>query len=68
MTKQELIRDIKQEVGSFPTISQIAKYMRLGRDTVRSEITAGLDYVEHGRSKQYFVNDIAERILERRNV
>ena len=67
MTKQELIRDLKKETGSsFVTISGIARYMGMGRDTVRNEITAGLEYIESGRSKSYFVGDIAQRIIERR--
>lgn len=66
MNKQELIRDMKKEIGSFPNITQIAEYMGTSRKTVRTEIVAGLDYLETGRSKQYFVNDIAARILMKR--
>jgi len=66
MNRQELIRDIKKEVGSFVNVSQLAKYMGMSRDTVRAEILCGLEFYESGKSKLYFVNDIADGILGRR--
>lgn len=68
MTKQDLVRDMKKEIGSLPTISQIAKYMGKSRDQVREHITAGLDYYQDGRSKHYFVGDVADVILRHRIV
>ena len=69
MNRQELIRDIKKETGSsFPNTSQIASYMGVSRDTVRAEIVSGLECLVSGRSRQYFVNDVADRILARRTV
>lgn len=68
MNRQDLIRDIKKEYGSFPNISQLAKYMGLSRDTVRAEIVNGLEYYESGKSKKYFVNDVADRILQQRGM
>lgn len=67
MTKQDIIRGLEKEAGSsFPTISDIARFMGKGRATVRKEITAGLEYIESGRSKSYFVNDVADRIMAAR--
>lgn len=66
MTKQEIIRDIKKEIGSFPNVSQIARYFGVSRDKVRSEIVCGLEYYEAGRNKRYFVNDIADRVMSHR--
>lgn len=68
MNRQELIRDIKSECGAFPNISQLAKYMGVSRQTIRTEITSGLEYIETGKSKQYFVNDVADKILRQRNI
>lgn len=65
MQKQEVERDIKSEVGSFPNISQIAKYLSVSRDKAR-EMVAGLDYIEDGRSRRYFFKDVAGRILQQR--
>ena len=67
MTKQEVERDIKSELGSFPNISQIAKYMSVSRDKAR-EMTDGLDYLEDGRSRRYFYKDVAGRILQQRTM
>lgn len=65
MNRQEVIRDMKAEIGSFPNLSQIAKYLGKGRDTART-LVAGLEYYEDGKAKQYFVNDVADRILAHR--
>lgn len=66
MTKQELKRDITSAVGnSMPTISDIARYMGVGRDTAR-EIVDGLEYLESGRAKRFWVGDVADRIMSMR--
>lgn len=67
MNRQELIRDIKKDIGSFPNISQIAGYMGISRDKVR-EMVAGLDCFTAGKQKQYFVNDVADSILRMRTI
>jgi len=67
MTKQEIIRDIKNSTGkSFLNISELADYFGVGREKIRSEVVAGLEYYEQGKGKKYFVNDIADRIMSRR--
>jgi len=69
MTRQEIIRDIKKETGSsFPNISEIAAYMGVSRDRVRTEIVSGLECISNGKSRQYFVNDIADRIMSIRTI
>lgn len=65
MTKQEIMRDIKNDFGTFVTISDIARYMGSGRDTAR-ELVAGLDYLNRGRAKQFFAGDVADRIIKQR--
>ena len=67
MTKQEIMRDIKQEFGTFVTITDIARYMNSGRDAAR-DLVAGLDYLDKGRSKQFFAGDVADRILKQRTM
>lgn len=68
MTKQELTRDIKSSVGnSMPTLSDIARYLGVGRDAAR-ELVDGLEYWEAGRAKKYFAGDIADRILQQRGM
>lgn len=69
MTKRDLIRDMQTETGtSFPNITQLAKYMGMSRDRVRGELVDGLDYIGSGKAKQYFVADVAERILQQRSM
>ncbi|MBR2674316.1 MAG: hypothetical protein IKE52_02530 [Mogibacterium sp.] len=66
MTKQDLKRDIAQMTGSsMPSISEIARYLGVGRDTARG-LVDGLDYYSAGRAKKYFAGDVAERILQQR--
>ena len=65
MDKQSITRDIKKEIGSFPTTGAIAKYLGVGRDSVK---TLMLDYecIKIGRCHKYYAGDIAQMILERR--
>lgn len=67
MNRQELVRDMRQEIGTFPNISQIARYMSVSRDKVRVMV-AGLEYIEDGRSRKYFVNDVVGRLLQQKGV
>ena len=65
MNKQELIRDMKKEVGSFPNTSQIARYLRTSREKSRN-LVAGLEHIGESGAKKYFVNDVADRIMQQR--
>ena len=70
MTKTEIIKRLQQTTGkTFLNISDVAKVMGQGRDNIRNMLK-GVDYYqekENGR-KLYFVNDIAERIMQNRYV
>lgn len=67
MDKQTLVRDMKKEVGNFPTTSDLARYMGKSRVSIR-ELVKGLEYLPDGRAKKYFVGDVADRILQQRAV
>jgi hypothetical protein len=67
MKKWDVVGDMRAEIGAFPNISQIAEYLHWSRDKVRT-LVAGLDYVETGRSKQYFVVDVVNRLMEVKGV
>lgn len=66
MTKQELVRDMKQAVGgrSFITQAAIMRYIGRSKAAVR-ELVAGLEYDNTGRDYKYFIPDVAERIRDR---
>ena len=68
MTKQDLIRDIKNEIGGggFINTSQLAKYHRCSRDRI-PELVNGLDCIRTGREKKYFIPDVAARLLDSRS-
>lgn len=65
MDKQTLTRDIKQEIGCWPTTSDIARYLGKSRDYVRN-LMDGTDALVSNRRRQYMAGDVAEKILERR--
>ena len=67
MDKQAIINDLKKEYGSFPTITDISKYLRIGRASVRN-LMDGVECLPDGRSKKYFVGDVAEKIYKNRRV
>ena len=64
---QSLTRDMTQSIGAFPNQSQIAVYMGWGRDRTRVMLE-GLEFIQEKKSKQYFVRDVAGRILEGRGI
>lgn len=67
MDKQTLVRDLKSYVGgaAFINQSQLAKYLRRSREAI-PDLLQGLDYLQTGREKKYFIPDIASRILDLR--
>lgn len=65
MDKQTLIRDMKSFVGggAFITPTQTAKYMRLSPGRM-PELLQSLDFIKTGKARQYFIPDVAGRIIE----
>ncbi|MEL7655887.1 MAG: hypothetical protein AAGU75_08265 [Bacillota bacterium] len=65
MDKQSLTRDMKTFVGggAFITPTQTAKYMRLSPGRM-PELLQNLEFVKTGKAKQYFIPDVAGRIIE----
>lgn len=78
MTKQELVRDMKQFVkeesearsnkkkcpSSFMTKSAICRYWGRAESKV-NELLKGLECESSGKYPKYFIPDVAERIMER---
>lgn len=64
MDKNLLANDIKQSVkgSGFINISQLAKYLKKSRENT-AQIVSGIDYVEIGREKKFFIEDVAARIV-----
>lgn len=68
MTKQELTKDMKAFCGggSFITITDFCRFMGLkSRDKAKAKYLDGLERVG---GAGYFVNDVAERVMERRSI
>lgn len=66
MDKQTLKRQLQQTAGKeFVNVTEIAKIVGVGRNTAR-EMLRGVDYVAVGKSKLYFVPDVAEVLMEKR--
>lgn len=63
MDKNSLTADLKQSVkgSGFINISQLAKYLKKSRENT-VQLLDGLDYVEIGREKKFFIQDVAYRI------
>lgn len=67
MTKQDMIRSMERQYGhSLINTTQIAQFMGRSREFVRNEVVNGLDYIGTSHHKQYFVNDVADRIMRLR--
>lgn len=65
MIKQEVVRDIKKEIGNWPCQSDVARYLGKSRDYV-ANLLSGCEYISDGKKKQYLAADVAERIMSRR--
>lgn len=67
MTKTEIAKDMKAFCGgSFITTTAFCRYMGLkSREKAKSKYLEGLERVG---GAGYFVNDVAERIMERRSL
>lgn len=65
MDTQSLTRDIKNEVGNWPNVSQIARYLGKSREYV-SELMRDCDHLTRGGAKQYLAADVAKRIMQKR--
>jgi Ca2+-binding EF-hand superfamily protein len=70
MTEQELYRDLKTFVGGagMINISQVAKYLKVGRDTAKDKFLKQLlskgDFIQTGKlDKKFFVKDVVKEIL-----
>lgn len=67
MDRQEILNDLKKEYGSFLTITDISKYLKVSRASVR-DLMNGVECLPDGRSKKYFVRDIADKIYKKRSM
>jgi hypothetical protein len=63
-SKQEIIRDIRNEFGNMLNISKLAKVFGCERHSV-STYVAGLPYLQEGKEKKYLALDVGRRIFER---
>lgn len=64
MKRQALIHNLQREVGAFPSTSKIDKYLGKRKGTA-AKILADVPPFIDGRSKRYFVEDVADAIIER---
>lgn len=65
MTKQDVLRAL-QKHGDFLSVSDTAEALGLKRDTVRTKILNGLEYINVGRKKMYLASDIAQAVIDRK--
>ena len=63
MTATELKKDLMQIYGPFMNKSQLKHGLRIGTDTV-NKLVRDLAVFPSGRSKRYYVGDIAGRYIE----
>jgi hypothetical protein len=65
MDKRSLVSDMKTFVGggAFITPAQTAKYLRLSPGRM-PQMLQGLEHIETKRGRQYFIGDVASRVME----
>lgn len=62
--RQELIRRIEREIGRFPCLSKIDKFIERRHGTA-TWLMEGMKPMRGGRGKKYSAVDVADRIIER---
>ena len=67
MDKKSLITSMEKFIGgsAFINKSQLAKFLRRSRTAI-PDIVSGLDYLETGRERRYFIPDVAQKIMDMR--
>ncbi len=65
MDKQTITKDIKKEIGNWPCLSDIAKYLGKSRDYANN-LMQGCEFIFDGKKKQYLASDVAERLMNKR--
>lgn len=62
MTRKDLSKALEAHVGGyFINQTQLSKFLRVSRSAA-ADILHGIEYLQSGREKKYFVGDVAERI------
>ena len=67
MTKKELMEDLRDFTGdsSFITTNQLRKWYGHRHEAVK-ELVSGLQFLQRGRAKEYFIGDVADAVMRRR--
>ncbi len=71
MTKQKIVAEMRKVFGQqrgVINLTEFSQYMGIDRSTARREWLNGLEYYSSGRTKWYDMGEIAERLLERRQI
>lgn len=63
MTREKIAEDMKQTIGSFPNVSQFARYMGWSRNRAR----AWLADIPPVKKTQRFYGDIIDKLWEEAN-
>lgn len=68
MTKSQIKADLMKytEGRPFISITELRKVMHIGKDGA-SNMVSGLCFIKNGNRKDYLIEDIAERLCERKS-
>lgn len=66
MNKQQVTRNMQRSIGAFPNTTAIRTYMGWGKERTQ-EFLSTLECISNGKSKQYFVEDIVDKLYRERN-
>ena len=62
-TRAELTNRLRQQVGSWPSVSDLSRHLGRDRKAVRS-FMAGVPVYAIGKCHCYMVEDVAKRLLD----
>ena len=67
MTKKELMNDLRiaSNGSAFISTNRLRKWLGTRHETVM-ELVTDLEFLQRGRAKEYFIGDIADEVMRRR--
>lgn len=63
---RKAVRRALEKRGDFLNISQFAEVLGMDRDVVKRDFLEGLEYIQTGKSKLYFKEDLLDVLMDKK--
>lgn len=63
MDRTKLARQVRSDLGMFPSLRQIDTYIGMRHGTA-ARLMEGIEPLKDGRAKRYYSGDVADRLID----